>query len=160
MTNPDFANGCIFFILILCTCCTKNCHVLHIKLCSVNKKNISHRNYVGTKIIRVTKECAVVKKKYASSKRQNHAGYICLVMYRKRIHAGKKLLIFGGMARHTPLLESLFTWNCRLKTSKIIAKGNPAQAVSCEFWEIFKNTYLVEHISTFITMIILFIILW
>ena len=36
----------IFFMLIFCTCSTKNFYVLHNQLCCVKKKN-SQRNYVG-----------------------------------------------------------------------------------------------------------------
>ena len=43
-----------------------------------------------------------------------------------------------------------------VKACKFIKKEIPAQVFSCEFGEIFKNTYFIKQLHTFIT--VLFII--
>ena len=46
--------------------------------------------------------------------------------------------------------------SCRLQTSNFMKKETPAKALSCEFCEIFKNIYFVEHLQTALSMLNLF----
>ena len=46
--------------------------------------------------------------------------------------------------RKTPVPESFFKLHCR----KTLLKNTLAQMFSCEFWEIFKNNFFIEHLRT------------
>ena len=47
----------------------------------------------------------------------------------------------------THLSESLFERSCRLEASKFIKKATLAQVFAREFFEIFKNTFLTQHLQ-------------
>ena len=48
------------------------------------------------------------------------------------------------------LQEKTYTgaWFYGLQTSNFIKKESSIQVFSCEFWEIFKNNYFLEHLQT------------
>ena len=55
---------------------------------------------------------------------------------------------FAKFHRKTPVPESLPQYSCRAEACNLIKKEALAHVFSCEFCEIFKNTFLQKNIRT------------
>ena len=53
---------------------------------------------------------------------------------------------FCNIHRKALVLESLFNNFVGLKVSNFIKKETPAKVFSCEYWDIFKNSFFIEHL--------------
>ena len=63
----------------------------------------------------------------------------------RRRSSKKMLLKISQCSQKTPVFESLFNKAGALKACIFIKKEIPTQVFSCEYCEIFKNSFLVEH---------------
>ena len=62
-----------------------------------------------------------------------------------RCSSKQVFLKFSQCSQKTPVFESLFNKAGALKACIFIKKEIPTQLSSCEYYEIFKNSFLVQH---------------
>ena len=65
----------------------------------------------------------------------------------------RRSLKFRKIHGKTRVSECLFQWSCRPQDWNFIKKEALAQVFSCEFWEIYKNTFFTERLWTTVSKV-------
>ena len=71
--------------------------------------------------------------------------FLCYLFIQKKIQVKISEAAVRRCLQKTPVFESLFNKAGTRKACIFIKKGIPTQVFSCEYCEIFKNRFLVEH---------------